>query len=546
MRSVQCLLLLGLITLLFSAQANAMSKNLVIAHVQAGALTGLPDAASQEFVTIYNNSAHDVEVTNWCVTNKSGNTFACIEPTLSKQTLFLNAYGYMTMVSGAFSQQYPSHQADATFKSSSAIVASGDTISLIDANNVVVDTVGWTSANSLTGGTILQRRSAVDSPVLQDTDDASDFIRIKSLTLPISGIYEVITLIDECDNIPELQEEIPEGFLKDAEGKCKLDECSNLDGLQETIPGDYLRRDITECRFDYVALMITEILPNAAGNDTGHEYIELYNPTDRDAFLINYVLKVGSKTYTFPLGLKIGPGEYMAFYNNEMTFTFVNTTSFAMLLGDDGSIISQSDPYSNPKDDMAWALIDETWQYTNQMTFASLNIASIVEPEIDDEKGLSPCASNQYRHPETRRCRLLVTTASAVTPCKDGQYRSEETNRCRKIALAGDTLKPCKEHQYRSEDTNRCRNLVTAARTLKPCKDGQYRSEETNRCRKIPSAAVAPAAFAVEPIADTGTTFVGWWALGGIGAIALSYAVWEWRLEAISAVRKLLSFFTQR
>lgn len=545
-RSVQCLLLLGLITLFFSAEANAVSKNLVISHVQAGAATGFTDASSQEFVTIYNNTAHDVEVTNWCLTNKNDSSFACMKPVSDNQTLFLSAYGYMTFVSGAFSQQYPSYHVDVIFKLSGAIVASGDTISLKDADGTIVDAVGWTSANSLTGGTILQRQPVADSLVLQDTDQNSDFTRIKGLILPTSGVYEVITLVDECNNIPELQEEIPEGYMKDAEGKCQIDQCSNLDGLQTEIPEEYLRYSTKDCRFNYVTLKITEILPNAAGNDAGREYIELYNPTDREAFLINYVLKVGSRTYTFPVGLKIGPGEYMAFYNDEMTFTFINTTSFAVLLGDDGSVISQSDPYSDPEDDMAWALIDETWQYTNQMTFASMNIASIIEPEVDARQEHSSCASNQYRHPETRRCRLLVTAATTAAPCKDGQYRSEETNRCRKIALAGDTLTPCKEHQYRSEETNRCRNLVTKTSTLKPCNEGQYRSEDTNRCRKNPSTAATPAAFAVEPVTDTNMTFVGWWALGGVGLIALSYAAWEWRLETVSAVRRLLSFFTQR
>lgn len=546
-RSVQCLLLLGLITLFFSAQANAVSQNLMIAQVQAGATSGQSAAASQEFITVYNNGAHEVNVTDWCVTNKE-KIIGCLTPKVSNQTFYLPAHAYMVFASDNFLLYHPNYIADVVFQTinatSGSITGGSDTITLKDANGLEIDALSWST--SLVGGTTLQRRTGIDIMTMIDTDQPADFTKILGAVLPASGVYEVITLIDECSNIPELQAAVPNGFLKNEADECIFDTCSNIDGLQINMPEEFLRHGANDCVFDYVALQITELLPNAAGNDTGREYIELYNPTDRDAFLINYVLKVGGKTYTFPYGLKLGPGEYMAFYNTEMMFTFVNTTSSAVLLGDDGSIVSQSDPYTDPKDDMAWALIDETWQYTNQMTFASMNIASIIEPEIDDETGLSPCASNQYRHPETRRCRLLVTATSAVTPCKDGQYRSEETNRCRKIALAGDTLQPCKEHQYRSEETNRCRNVAVVASTLKPCKDDQYRSEETNRCRKITSTAIPPAAFAVEPIADTGTTFVGWWALGGIGAIALSYAVWEWRLEAISAARKLLSFFTQR
>jgi hypothetical protein len=218
-----------------------------------------------------------------------------------------------------------------------------------------------------------------------------------------------------------------------------------------------------------------------------------------------------------------------------------------MLLGDDGSVIDQPAAYNDPSEVEAWALIDGAWQYTNQPTPAAENLVSIIEVRVDEEtvpKQLAPCAANQYRSPETNRCRLLVTATATLTPCKDGQYRSEETNRCRTIALAGGTLTPCREDQYRSEETNRCRNFATAAKALTPCKDNQYRSEETNRCRTIAATIPPPAAFAVEPIKDTGKVFVGWWALGGVMTLAAGYGVWEWRREITSGVRKLVTFFT--
>jgi tellurite resistance protein len=158
---------------------------------------------------------------------------------------------------------------------------------------------------------------------------------------------------------------------------------------------------------------------------------------------------------------------------------------------------------------------------------------------------LQPCKDNQYRSEETNRCRTIVATAVSV-PCKDGQYRSEETNRCRNIALAGSTLVACGDDQYRSEATNRCRNIVTLTGTLTPCKDNQYRSEETNRCRNITTSTVPAAAFAVESTPDTGKVFVGWYALGGVGALAVAYGVWEWRSEAMAAVRRIASFFTKQ
>jgi hypothetical protein len=287
------------------------------------------------------------------------------------------------------------------------------------------------------------------------------------------------------------------------------------------------------------------------GSDVDHEFIELHNPASRTVALVNYQLQVGSKLYDFPAGINLAPGEYKVFYNSEIPFTLTNTTVAVTLLGDDGSVIDQPPSYQTPDEDAAWALINQVWQYTNQPTPATANLASVIIPDevvVKDTEGktLAPCAANQYRSPETNRCRLLVTVATALTPCKDGQYRSEETNRCRSIALAGGTLTPCREDQYRSEETNRCRNVATATSTLTPCKDNQYRSEETNRCRNITTTAPPPAAFAVEPITETGKAFVGWWALGGVLVLAAAYGIWEWRREIAVGVGKVVTFFSIR
>jgi hypothetical protein len=60
------------------------------------------------------------------------------------------------------------------------------------------------------------------------------------------------------------------------------DECPNLAGIQTTLPYGY-KINGNDCDLDLLPLQLTEILPNATGSDSGHEYIEIYNPTDRTA-----------------------------------------------------------------------------------------------------------------------------------------------------------------------------------------------------------------------------------------------------------------------
>jgi hypothetical protein len=140
--------------------------------------------------------------------------------------------------------------------------------------------------------------------------------------------------------------------------------------------------------------------------------------------------------------------------------------------------------------------------------------------------------------------KIKAIAEKGLVPCKEGQYRSEETNRCRSIAAEATALAPCDDDEERNPATNRCRKIVSVTNQLTPCKEGQERNPETNRCRNVAAAAPPDAAFDVEPVKDVGQSFVGWWALGGVGILALGYAGWEWRQEILAAIRKVGTFFT--
>jgi hypothetical protein len=152
------------------------------------------------------------------------------------------------------------------------------------------------------------------------------------------------------------------------------------------------------------------------------------------------------------------------------------------------------------------------------------------------------CESGYARNMATGRCNK-IELASALLPCKEGQYRSEETGRCRSIASdAASVLKPCADDQFRNPATNRCKKLASAD-DLADCGEGRQRNPATNRCRNVTSSSDVPAAaFAVEPLKDSTTAFVGWWALGGIAVLALGYAGWEWRREVSQFLRKAIVF----
>ena len=277
-------------------------------------------------------------------------------------------------------------------------------------------------------------------------------------------------------------------------------------------------------------LHINEIAAN-----TVDQFIELQNDNDHDISLEGCQLQTNrsqTKAYTFGTEvLPVGELRVVMIRNTELTLT-KTTSGIVYVLSSDGQSEVDMQSYSNLASDTSWArMTDGAWAQTYTVT---PTLANVLQKYL-------PCDDGYIRNDMTGRCNKIVT-AAVLADCSEGQYRSEETGRCRSIPVAS-VLTACKLGQYRSEETNRCRNIV-AASVQKPCKDNQYRSEETNRCRNLPAASVPESAFAVQPVKEGAMAFVGWWALGGVGLMAVGYGAWEWRQEIRRFVGQVASYLS--
>ncbi len=557
------------------AQA-APSPGVLISHVIAGETHNSLTYHNSELVALYNNSATDIDVTGYCLWTKASTTtaLACIQADANTR-VFIKARNYLTVASTQFVANH-AYGADTTYAAANKITVGSDSVFIRDSTGAEVDRVEWSSGFA-TGNTLVRKETAPGSGVLLDSDPATigDFAVLPQVTYPANASYDVTTVVDVCPNREGVQETMPPGFLPDEQGNCQPDSCVNVAGLQVSVPAGYdsdasgncfehdecnnipgvqtvvpanMMPSGSACMWDLVPLLVTEILPNAEGSDTGNEFVEIYNPGDRVADLALYGLRIGvagDKAASFPGGTTIAPGEYRSFSDQSLKATLVNTSGRVVLVGIDGVTYGDSGVYDSPPDGQSWALLDGAWQYTNRPSPGAANMTPLVEeaaPVSDATDGLAPCPTGKYRNPLTNRCRTIEADANVLGACDEGQYRNPETGRCRKIAVAA-ALTPCKDGQYRSEETNRCRNIVTA-NTQKPCKDDQYRSEETGRCRNLTATTPPEAAFAVQPVKDGAMAFVGWWALGGIGLLALGYAGWEWRNELVAAFGRAASYFS--
>lgn len=293
---------------------------------------------------------------------------------------------------------------------------------------------------------------------------------------------------------------------------------------------------------EYTALQFTEILANPRScsplEKAGEcfDFVKFYNPTSLPVDLSQFRLRVGyqgqnaSSSNTFLLTGVVPAGGYFATQTSAdaRPISVTNSGGFVWLEDIygmkryDSTVTEFPDASSDTKKGQAWAYdtADGAWKWTLQ-PMASPVASIFVFPE------------------------LVKPKVTALAACKEGQYRSEETNRCRSLASAVTALAPCDDDEERNPETNRCRKLATlTSQELTPCKEGQERNPETNRCRNIAATSPPDAAFKAEPIADTSKAFMGWWALGGVGVLAIGYGIWEWRQEMLNAVQKVASFFT--
>ena len=550
-------------------------KKIIFSHIYVGAPSSDDNASLKEFISIYNNSVDDIDISDWCVVNKSGQKFACFIKKTLNENIYLPSHSYATIGSDYFGYEtmldviYPSPN-----KSSGALVASNDTLILINKSGEASDVVMW---DGLTGGYVMQRQI---EPTAVYTGSIDDFQRNSTLVISSSGLQRQ-SIPDSCINIDGFQFDVPNGLMSDDIGNCFVDVCSNIDGLQQSLPEnmkfesisncvyidkclniegiqsvvpiEYVSDDYANCRLKFWPLKISEILPNPVGTDDGSEFIEIYNPNDTVVDLINYSILVGIDKISeikFSESIFIKPGEYVTIYNNQIKFTLVNTSSVVKIQSMDGVLIDEMSAYVSPKDGYSWANINDSWQYTNQLTPNLANLSSFaisdatLNSEAESIEPLKPCAANQYRSPETNRCRSVSTIISAsavLTPCRDGQYRSEETNRCRNITSDVISLIPCGDGQERNPETNRCRSIsaVLGDSALKPCDVGEERNSETNRCRKINSGTIPTASYAPEQVKSLENNNILWLSLAGVGSVAIAYGIWEWRTEIVQLFHKI-------
>lgn len=486
----------ALLSLFMSAQAEAISP-IVISEVQPTGCTeyqwNSPTQCSiedgrQEFVELFNSSSTSIDVSGWRIEYLSASHSGVGAPTrvlaelqgkvVANSHVLLSFENYITNADLYFGAD--------TSSTSGYLAKSGGRVRLVNVDSGVLDVVSWGSATQLQPW-----------PNVGDIIGGSSAKRL----LASDPLYNAAVPF-VISNIPH-----PEA------GGLEAWRCEGL--------------------------VLSEVLSNPAGADTGNEFIEVFNPTAEAVQMNGCSLRLGASGQPFHFSHQtIEAGKYMKLSDTQTGITLPNAaggTVWLLSSEDEQSIMYPPDI----KEGQAWAMFSGVWSLTTSPTPALPNI--ITAPSVEGGMGGSgtalPCPPGKYRHPVTKRCRLK-TAAAQSKACKIGQVRNPATNRCRSATSATTTLTPCKAGSVRNPETNRCRSSAALTSALKPCASGQERNAETHRCRKILETS-APASFKVEKTPSSSGISIGWLIAGAGGVGVIGYGAYEWRREIATLFGKV-------
>lgn len=494
------------------ASAEELEVNILISEVQTTGIDLLgADDGKKEFIELYNRSDTEIDVSTWRVQYFSATRADVFtpssEPTREIAILdgTIEANGYVLLSYIDYLSDADVYFGEGSTASSGLLAKSGGHLRILSADNTILDIVGWGSASSpetksisvIDGGESAVRMVDMETGLHIDTGNNYLDFQITNVPTPTGGSLS-------APEIPvETEEETP---------AC--------DGI-----------------------VISEILPNPVGTDTGLELIELYNPTEETVLLEDCELSIisGKKIFTFEIGSRLESKQFLALTDQITGLVLPNASGGALLLaGTNTEFVVQYPPALAANN--AWAMFETGWAETDRPTPGSDNLPSAPEPlEIEDVEELAPCPTGKIRNPDTNRCRNIQDTASSLAPCSSGQVRNPETNRCRSLGSVVAALVPCREGQERNPETNRCRNVLSAATTV-ACQEGYERNPETNRCRKVQAAKAPLAAGNISK--DSAQRRISKVFIVLASLAVLGYGAYEYRRDLANAAYKFRKRFT--
>ncbi len=380
----------------------------LIAEVQTASKT----SASEEFIELVNTTDQSVDVSEWRVEYYAANPKSFDTPT---RTIPLHGSlpgrAHYLLASSA----YLVGTANDSF--SAGLAATGGHLQLVrtdpdfPSQTIVYDKVGWGTAVEPEGtaaaapkvGESLQRKLDAQGQWTDTDDNAADF----SIAQPSPEGF-----------VPEPESPDPEPDLSTTPPTDPTTDSTDTDSTTGMSSGE-----TQSVQLPALGLQITELFPNPAApqTDAADEFIELYNPNDETVELTGYKLQTGT-TYNHSFEFNdqtIDAHSYRAFYVPETGVVLANSAGKARLIDPNGSVMSETQDYSDAPEGQSWAWDDSTWQWSTTVTPGAANEVT-AKPAEEKKTSPSKKTSNSTAKPKTSSTKAKTASAKVKSAKANG------------------------------------------------------------------------------------------------------------------------------
>ena len=322
--------LVWLVASLFWFGKNCLAEDahtIIISAVQtSGAVS------NDDFIELYNTTCKDIALSDWKIIKKTKTSTTATSIGTLKNSIPAKGYFLWKNIENN-SIGTPDYTTKTYYLSDDYSVA------LLDKTGKQIDSITW---------------GANQNPFENTLSYATNLKKLEALTRSIDNIF----------SIKENYSPKNSSFIETSE----LDLCQKDDPIKDDDPP-------TEKIYSD-KIIINELLPAPSADSGSEEFIELYNPSEKDEDLSGWILRDSSKTgkYTFPEKTTLKSKDFLVVPKTDFKFALNNSGGEKISLFDPAEkVVSAVEYTSSAKADYAYAFDGSNWQWTSKVTKGAEN-----------------------------------------------------------------------------------------------------------------------------------------------------------------------------
>jgi hypothetical protein len=342
------------------AHAHAAPNSVLLSEIQTESL----QSATDEFITIVNNTASSVDLTGWrlAYVTASATTLDTPSRTIALSGMLL-----------------PNETATA---STASVVGKQDT--------------RWTFASTLSasGGHVL-----LQTKLANGSYETVDIVGWGSALLAETAPVEVVSA--------------GKTYIRNKTDSLYTDTDNNKEDF--TLPALVIE-SATSANASQQFVIITELLPDPVSplTDANDEYVELFNPTSAPVSLGGAKIQTGntySYSYTFS-GEVVPANGYLVLYASTTNLSLSNSGGRARLVDANGVVLYEVTAYSKAEAGKSWSLFGDAWEWSEPSPMAEATTAAVAGAQASAKTPASTKSTKSSKSASS-------TSGSAKTAKKD-------------------------------------------------------------------------------------------------------------------------------